>query len=165
MSTFNTGHQRGGFTKVITITPTIQAAAYASGDVIGGKQELLKAGRDAYASGTIQSITISSEIAFTQELDIFFFNADPTNTTVTENGAVAIAAADAAKLIGCVSLVSSSDDYADGGTPDVLTKVNIGLPFEINADTRSIFAIAVVRGAHTPGSTDELVFKYGILQD
>lgn len=167
MSQFNTGHQSGGFTDIISVVPTVQAAAYASGDVLGGEMEIPFALRRGGGSGILQSITIGSKIALTVEMDVIILSesAAAANTTVTENGAVAIDAADADLVLGVVNINSTDDGYADLGTPDVVTKVNIGLPVFTADASRSLYAIIVPRGAHTPGSTSDLTVKFGIMQD
>ena len=168
MSQFNSGHQRGGFTDVVSVTPTVQTTpAYASGDVIGGVMTLSGAMRRQGARGILQSIVINSEAALTAELDVIICSEDPSaaNTTVTENGAIAIDADDADLVLGVVNINSSDDGYADLGTPDCITKVNIGLPVEAADDSRDLYAIAVLRGAYTPATTTGVVFKFGIMQD
>ena len=160
------GDQRGGITAQDSLTPPVQAAAYATGDLIGGKMEFTTAARRPGLSGIIHSIVLASDNAFTSDVDIVFFDTDPTNTTFSENNAIAVDIADVTTVIGVVNLVAA-DVGTDLGTPDVLFKSNLGLAFNIPDanDTRSIFAAAIMRGAHTPGSTAALTWRLGILQD
>ena len=139
----------------------MQAAAYATGDVIGGKMTIPNAVLMDGGSGILQSIIACSKADLTVDMDVIIFSADPSGTTFTENGAIAVATADVAKVLGVVTLTTRSDL----GTPVVAALRNIGMPVESASTSRSLFACAVMRGAFTPGTTSDLTFRFGISQD
>ena len=72
-----------------TVTPTIQAAAYADGDLIGGKQTIANFVPATGGAATIQSILIANKTgnAARPAYEFVFYNANPTGSTFTENGA------------------------------------------------------------------------------
>lgn len=158
---FLTGFEGGEITRLVTVTPTVQAAAYATGDLIGGKQTIAGAALADYGTGRIKSVTLISSTAFTVDLHVIFFTADPSGTTFTENGAINIVAADAAKVCGSV-LLDQSAIGVDLGTPDVLHLGGLDIPYEITEAGSSLYACMRIGGAHTPGSTTGITMRYGL---
>lgn len=151
----------GGLTTVLDVTPTVEAAAYATGDVIGGKMTIPNAMRRDGGSGILQSVHLCSRSDLTVDADLIIFSEDPTGTTFTENGAVAIAAADVGKVLGVIPITTRKDL----GTPVVACATNLALPVKSAAASRSLFACLVMRGAYTPGTTTDLTVRFGLLQD
>ncbi len=144
----------------ISNTPTVTAGAYTTGMVAGGKQSLASAVRASGGSGVIQSVSISKKTALSAPYDVYFFYSDPTNSTFTDNSALAVNVADLPSLIG----VARCTDLVDNGTPKTLQANNIALPFKLITGT-TLFAVAVIRGAETLASTSALILNVGILQD
>jgi len=138
-----------------------QAAAYASGDVIGGKITLANAMARDGGTGLLKSVQLCSLADLTVDFDLIIFGANPANTTFTENGAVAIATTDVAKVLGVVSLTSRKDL----GTPVVVSAHNIDMVLKSASDSRALYACLVARGAHTPGSVADIVLRFGIQRD
>lgn len=130
--------------------PAVEAGAYADGDLIGGKQTLLNAVEEVDGAGAVTGMRVISTGALAQQLDCVLFNADPTNTTFTENGAFALNTADAAKVIGVVKL----DTYTALNAPGVATHAfgELCLPFVLDGGT-SLYLAMVARGAITPAAT------------
>lgn len=142
---------------VVSNVPVVQAAAYADGDLIGGKQTLTIF-RGPNRSSLLRSIVITSEVDLTVNVDVILFSSDPSGTTFTENGAISIAAADAAKVIG-IFTVSSRVDL---GTPVVAQLQGLAIPLIGNGTARTIWAAMVVRGAYTPGAVDDVTLRLGV---
>lgn len=150
--------------KTVSVTPTVEATPdYAAGDVIGGKMTLANAAREDEGSGAIVSAHVYSlvDISSAVPIQIVFFNADPTNSTFTENGAFAVHADDLAKIVGAVTL----DQHIDCGTPVVKHTVGTTrLPFVLPAGS-SLYAVAISGGAINLASAADLTFVFGIEQD
>lgn len=144
----------------LTNTPTVTAGAYTSGMVVGGKQSLANAVRSSGGSGIIQSVSVSKKTALTAPYDVYFFHTDPTNSTFTDNSALALNVADLPYLIG----VAHCTDLVDNGTPKTLQANNLAIPFKLATGT-TLYAVAVIRGAETLASTSAIVMNVGILQD
>lgn len=132
--------------------PTVTAAAYAAGNVIGGKFTLPNAARLAAGAGLIQAATLLSKTATTAAIDMVIFSADPSTSTLTDKANPVIAAADLDKIVGVIHLT----DWSAIGTISVAQNVAVGLPFRLPAGT-SLYAVLIARAAITPGSTADLL--------
>ncbi len=153
-----------GGVRVVSVTPTVEAGAYAAGDVIGGKMTFANAVRTsngaAGGTGLIQSITVATKATTTSaQIDVLLFNADPSASTFTENGAIAVNATDMANLIGVVHVT----DWTSCGTPSVGFGGSLAIPFSL-AGT-SLYAVMVTRGAITPASTSDLIVTVRVVAD
>jgi hypothetical protein len=146
----------------VQVTPVIDTAAYATGDVLGGLQTIANAARFAAGGGLIRSITVLDKTqAQRAAIDILFF--DRSVTVAANNAPVAMSDADMANFLGLVAVAAGDYNTAWPGTPlnSVATKViTEGLPFVCQAT--SLFAVAVVRGTPTYTSASDLVFSYTI---
>lgn len=143
----------------VAITPTVTAGAYTTGMVVGGKLSLTNAVRASGGSGIIQAANVFKKTALTAAFDVIFFNADPSNSTFTDNASLAVNVADLDKIIGvisCGTLVSL-------GTPQLLQGQNAGLPFKLATGT-TLYAVAVIRGAETYASTSAVILSADIIQ-
>jgi hypothetical protein len=146
----------------ISVTPTISTSIYTSGDCIGGLMTFANASRISGGSGIIQSIIVLDKTqAQRAAIDLLFF--DRSVTVAGDNAAVAMSDADMAYCLGIVPIGPYNTAWP--GTPlnSLSTLLNVGLPFVTN--NSSLFVQAVVRGTPTYGSTSDLIFTLGILQD
>ena len=143
---------------ILPVTPAISATPdYITGDLMGGKLELTNVVETAGAGGVIDSCWLTDLAAQDADIDAIWFNADPTNTTFTDNVAFTIADADLAKIIGFHN-ITSYIAFADNsfGRGEAARQ----LPF-IAADT-SIFAALIARAAFNAGTVADLVFSTAI---
>lgn len=146
----------------IQVTPTIDTAAYATGDCLGGLMEFANAARVSGGSGLIQSITVLDKTqAQRAAIDLLFF--DRSVTVAGNNAAVAMSDADMAYCLGILSI--GPYNLAFPGTPlnSFSTLNNVGLPFVLNGT--SLYCQAVVRGTPTYTGASDLVFTLTLLQD
>ncbi len=150
-----------GITQFIDEQLTVQAAAYASGDLVGGLIRLDNCNPDNTgrrdAGGLIQSVAIADLAAQNITKDVVFFDSNPDGTTFTENAALDIADADLLKIIG-VAQVSSWFSFNDNSMGQA---VNLAIPFAIAG--APLYAAIVERGAPTYASTADLHIRVGIL--
>ncbi len=145
----------------LTITPTITAGLYTSGQVVGGKLSLSGAARVNGGSGLIQSALIGVKTALVVPYDILIFDTDPSNSTFTDNAALAVNVADLPSLVGviqCNTLISL-------GTPQALQALNVALPFKLSAASTILYAVIVIRGAQTFASTSAIILDLTVLRD
>lgn len=157
----------GGNSLPVFVTPTVSAAAiYAAGDAVGGKQTLTSAMRISSGKGLLQSIQIIDLDNQKAPLDIYFFNADPSLTTITDNAKPSVNATDKLRIVGVVSVAAA--DYVtmdDGGTDFAIAmKVNVGLVIRASGSA-NLFAMVVTSGTPTYTTTSSLVFNYGFMRD
>lgn len=146
---------------VIDVTLTTQAALYATGDVIGGKITIPNAMARDGASGILKSVQLCSKADLTVNFDLIIFSDNPSATTFSENGAVAIDPADVSKVLGVVQLATRFDL----GTPVVTGLNNVDMALKSGAASRDLYACLVARGNHTPGSTSDIILRFGIEQN
>jgi hypothetical protein len=151
----------GGTNKIIDVQLTVQAAAYATGEIIGGKITIPKAMARDGGSGLLKSVLLCSKADLTVNMDLVLFSEDPSGTTFSENNAVAIATTDVAKVLGAVQLATRFDI----GTPVVAGAYNVDMVVQSAADSRSLFACLIARGAYTPAATADVILRFGIQRD
>ena len=144
---------------VIDLTLSLDTDAYADGDVLAEAQELASAVRGATTTGVIQSIHVVDQDDQAQAFDIVI--SDATITLGTENSAVSISDADAAKILGIIEVTQA--DYFDLVNSQAATKRNLGVIIQPASGT-SVYISAVSRGTGTY-SASGIVLRFGILQD
>ncbi len=90
-----------------TLDPVVSTSAYTAGFVVGGK---LSFGAVLGARGMtrLMSLVVKSKTAMTDDFTITFFNADPTGSTLNNNAAPVLAAADANKRICSFTLTANA---------------------------------------------------------
>lgn len=147
-------------TRAPSVTPVIDTNIYAAGDAVGGKLSFTGAVKDTVKSGIISNIMITDLDKEAADLDVIFFNADPTGTTFTNNAALDIADADLSKIV-CTVSVTTDMAFADNGTSYLN---NINCPFYLASGT-TLYGALVARGTPTYTSVSDLVVRVGILQD
>jgi hypothetical protein len=146
-----------------TVSPTmgtLTAGAYAAADTIGAKLTLTSIVPITAGSGTIQSVIVTSKSTQTFSPEVFFFNADPSSSTFTDNGVFTVNSADMPKLIG----VATCDVVKALGTGSIHQSSNTGLPFKLASGT-SAYAVIVTRVAVTLASTSDVVLQVNVLPD
>lgn len=150
-------------TKTVTSTPTITSgAAYSSGNLVGGKGTLSNSVRPGILSGMISSVTIMDKSTQNADMDVIFFNADPSGTTYTDRAAYAPTDADMQKVI-CRVQVRDKDTFSANGQAYAQ---NVNCPFNLASNSANIlYYVFVVRGTPTYTSTTDLTLSVGILQD
>lgn len=156
----------GGWCKTHKPTVTISTGIYAAGDSIGGKLTLSDAtrgaGADGKATGVIQTIRLVDQDNEQAEIDVVFFDADPSGTTFTDNGALDVADADMAKIIGYITIAAT--DYIAFADNAVATKTGLGFAFSL-AEGYDLYAAMVVRGTPTYTATTDLALAITVLMD
>lgn len=148
-----------------TNTPTISGSAYSAGFLLGGKQTITNAARagknsDETVSGLIQQVLLFDIGDEGVQVDVVFFDADPTGTTFTERSALIVADADLTKIVGVVSLVTRVS-FNDNG---LLYARNLSIPFKCTTNN-VLYAAMVARGTVTYDSISALTLRVQILQD
>ena len=155
----------GRIHRVLSVTPTVSASAYADGDNIGGKLSFAGGARSdglVAGAGVIKSIVIT-DLALQASaigIEIAFFDADPSATTFTDNAALTVADADLVKIVGG-AVVSTRQPFAAN---EFLYSGELYIPFDLGANT-TLYAALIATGTTTPVSTGDITVRVGILQD
>ena len=138
-----------------SVAQTVTAAAYSSGNAVGGKITFpTMTNRPGYG-GIIQTVIVRDKAGQNVNYDLILFDADPSNTTVTDKAAVAVNTADLSKIIGVVQL--SGIVLGAASTMGVLTASGVGLAYRINSTTgQDLYGILVTRGAPTYASASDV---------
>jgi hypothetical protein len=145
---------------VIDLTLSLDTGgAYANGDVLAAPQDLANAVRESGGSGVLQSIVVVDQDDQGEALDIVI--GDSSFALGTENSAVSISDADAAKILGIVEVAAG--DYVDLVNSQLATKNGLGISIEASGSA-SLYVGAISRGTGTYTASG-IVLRVGILQD
>lgn len=147
----------------VQVTPTVQAAAYAAGDLIGGKMTFLNAlSQDCYTA-ELRGVLVIDKAVQDKDYNLVIFGDDPTGTTFTENAAFDIADTDLSKILTVVN-VATLTAFADNGLSQV---TEIARPLMSLASTRSrnLYGALVSVADPTFASTSDLIIRLYLIQD
>lgn len=152
---------RFGDTKILGVAPIIQAAAYATGNLIGGKLVFPAFARSVGSTGLLNMILLQAKQTFNFAFDVLLFHTDPVNTTFTDKGAFALHANDFDKVITWFSLLAIDWSPAWGATgAPSMAKKNVSESYALASNSDTIYAALIARGAFTPAVGDlRLVLK------
>lgn len=141
---------------VVEITPTVDATPdYVTGDLIGGKLSLENAIERTGAAGIIRDVVIVDNSASGQNIDVVFFDANPSNTTFTENGAFNAAYADALNSVGFVQVTSwASLSDASVGRGEAFRPIH----FVLTGGT-TLYAAMIARGTINASAASDITLR------
>jgi hypothetical protein len=146
---------------VISNTPTVSASPnYTANDNMGGLISLEDVGKsDKYGgAGLIQHVTVMDRAAQALQIDVWFFDANPSSSTFTDNAAAVIHSDDAGKVIYYVELATwktQTDAYS--------VSRDLAIPFLLQTGNSTLYAALIAQGAHNLAATDDITLKVGIL--
>jgi hypothetical protein len=152
----------GGISNVYSVTPTLDTAAYSTGNLLADTQQMDAFFRVTNGTGTIQSISIIDEEAQNVKFYIVFMK---TSTSLgTENSDPNISDANlSAGYLGHVT-VETTDWLTISGCSVACIK-NIGLPVEAVSGTDDLY-FAIVNATGAPDwDADSLKLQIGVLLD
>lgn len=152
---------RNGFI-LKTITPTISAAAYAAGDVIGTVQTVTNAMLDDEGSCSLVDVVLTDGDKQSVAIDLFFFDELPTGIPA-DNAAFDLAVAQLIKCIGVVSI--GAGDYVNLANRSVASLGGIIKTMSAITSSKDIYMILVSRGAPTYTTTSSLTVRLKLYQD
>jgi hypothetical protein len=149
-----------GQTSAPVAVPAVTASsAYASGNAVGGLLTFANATR-TISSGVLHSVNLNFKSAQTAATDLILFNAQPTNTTITDKTAFSLAAADFDKVVGVVHIT----DCTSLGTPSTCRADSLGLTFRLASGT-TLYGVLVTRGTPTFSATSDVSVQISVLED
>lgn len=147
------GSNVGGYEFLTSTTPTIQNAAYVSGNCMGGFQTVSVA-RTSGGSGLINKFILVSQGGLATTKQIYIFSTNPSGSTCTDKSTFTLAAADMGKLIGTFALTPSAPT---GTTRSEAENANMATDFVTSGNT-NIYVAIVETASETPATTSDLVF-------
>jgi len=139
-------HKLMGAGQVLELTLSLDAGnVYADGDVLAATQELENVDIGMAVCGLIQSILVLDVDDQAQAFDLVFL--DSNVALGTENAAVSISDANAAKIVGVVEIATG--DYVDLAGSQIAHKENLGIQFKCASGETSLWVGAISRGTGT----------------
>lgn len=139
----------GGTDDRLSATPTVQNAAYASGNNIGG---LVTLALPRTASGILNAISIKFVGGATTAITAYFFDANPTGSTFTDKSTFTLATADLDKLI-LSPIVLAPAVQGIGSAITFAEATNLARMFK---STANIYCAFVSGGTFTPATTTDM---------
>ena len=156
------GQPLDGKAILLEFTPTLDTSVYADGDQLGDLATLDNAFDSDKDTGSLLSVTIVDKAKQNADLDLLFFNGEPTLVSA-DNAALDISDADMAdKFLGRVSVAAS--DYSELNASSVATKLGVGLFLGAKARSEKLYVVLQSRATPTYAA-DSLVVKLGVIQD
>jgi hypothetical protein len=148
----------------VTVLPTMgtqTSGAYAAGDFVDGKLTLANIVPVAGGSGVIQAVKVFSKSPQVGAIYwVALFNADPTGTTIADNGVGSIVDADMTKQIG-VAVCEQVGPVTANSTHQA---IGLGMPFKLPSGTTA-YAAVITAGAITQTSTSDMILVVDVLPD
>jgi hypothetical protein len=145
---------------VAEVTLTLDTSAYTANDVLAATQEITNAFSAPGAKAILQTLTVLDQDDQAAAAMDFYFMSE--NVALgTENAAVSIADADAAKVQGVVPIATG--DWKDLINSKLACIKNIGLVLTPTASSRSLWIAATTAGTPTQtaaGITLRLGFQW-----
>lgn len=145
--------QVGRLIRFITPTITVSTSAYASGDCIGGKLQLLNASRANGGVSNFVKVMIRDASNSAPQFNILVFDSDPTVATLTDNEPVVLST-DLSKVIAQIPIVTA--DYTTISTDDIAHKVLEDIIIKSAANSKTIYIALVATAAVTFSATTDL---------
>lgn len=149
-----------------TSTPTIQNAAYVSGNCLGGFNSVA-VGRTQGDSIILNSVMVKSIGGSTPTLTVYLFDSNPTASTCTDRSTFTLNSADSDKLIAAPFALTLAAPTGTTQTFAELTNMaRILLTGGSQSSTATTIYYALVSGSSfTPGSTTDLHLDFQLRQD
>ena len=144
-----------------SVTPTVSAAAYSAGNVVGSLLTFTEIERDTLTGGLIQSVTATFASGVVPTLDVIFFSATPSNSTFTDKAALAVNALDLSLVIGVAHLTDPT--LLGASSPSVVQAQNLGIVSGALTNG-TLYAVVVTRSAVTLGSTSDMILSVRVVQ-
>ena len=153
-----------GKTRTLELTPTVSnGVAYTAGDNVGGESVLSLTGSQTRRA-VLKSLVVKDLSNQKAALTVLITKA-ALATTPTDNGALALAAADLAKIVAKVNVATADYETIDS---KAVAQVELSRTIEAENVERPPFRLWVyilTTGTPTYGSTSALSLHFGILAD
>lgn len=149
-TTLGTPAQAGTTGVDVSVTPTIQNAAYASGNCMDGFKTVAL----GITQSVLSQISLASQGGLATAKQIYVFSANPSGSTCTDKSTFTIATADLSKLIwtGLITPAAPTGTTKTWGSASGLA---LGIP-----SGGTIYVAIVETATETPASTTDLVLTF-----
>lgn len=137
--------------------------AYSSGDAVGALLTFTGSLNKAASSGTIQSVLLTDTSKQNANIDVIIFNANPSGSTITDNAAINIVAADVGKIVARIPIAAAN--YSSFSATSVAVVANQNIPIQLASEGVTLYAAMVTTSTPTYATTTALTLRLGIVQD
>lgn len=121
-------------------------AAHAAGDVVGGLVTIEVSPKGQQTSGTLVSICLTDDSAQDADLALYIYDSEP--STIADNDAFTLNAANIKKQIGKVTIATG--DWETIGSDGWVEKKGSDVNVKFSTPDGQLYCYAVYRGAGTP---------------
>lgn len=156
--------QVGGDSEPVAVNLTVAAAQHAIGDSLGGKLTIVDAMRVEGGEGVLHSITIIDKGNQKPTGHILIFSADPSASTLTDDSAVSVAAADAVKVLGVIEVAASRWYTIASRAYQTISGLGIIVGASL-ITSKNLYAAWNLDNTVTPASTSDYTIHFGFLRD
>lgn len=148
--------------KLLTFTPVIDTAIYASGDVLAVATVLNNVMTDEGGCAMLESLLVIDKSNQKVAIDVLFFDSAPANSLGALNAAYALVDADSSKIVARHSILAA--DYISSGALNAEASYgNIKKILKSAARSKALYIALVVRsGTPTYGVASDLIIKLGL---
>lgn len=151
--------QNYGRESAVSFVPTVQNAAYSTGNSLGGLQTVPFFCCTPALSAIMDNFQLMSKGGSTVAMTVYIFDTNPTNSTCTDKTAFSLASADLPKL-AMSPFVLTPAVVGSGATATLAQLVQVTSIINLDAPRLgNIYVCIVANGAVTPASTSDLVGK------
>lgn len=144
---------------VLSLTPVLDTAAYASGDTFFVTTSLPNAVRANDERCLLQSLAVIDKDDQKPAFTLFFFQTNVTFGTI--NAAPSISDSDAGNFLGSVAVTAA--DYVDLGGASVANIKNIGLLLESVSGARNVYVAAMLTAGTPTHTASGIILRFGML--
>lgn len=145
------------------LTPTLDTAAFADGDAMGGLHEIDRFFPAVSVQGVIESIMVLDRHKQAKDFDIFFFRDNPSASTITNNAAFSLHDDDSSKLAGFYGIEDS--DYLDVGGFSMAFKNAVNLSLKGSTNQPTLYLALVAREAIDYNTATDLTLIFTVRRD
>ena len=154
---------------LITVTPTIDTAVYATGDRVGTVMTFAAAAIGNGRTGTVTGAVLTDRALSAFDIDMVLFQNTPTLVNA-DNGAFDVTDAnkDTALPLGWINFsTANSYSYAASNRDVIGTSLGgpIQIPYTCGASDTAIYGVLVARGAYDAASTTDLIVYLTVVRD
>jgi hypothetical protein len=141
-----------GYGFQVSVAPLVTAGAYTAGDIVGTLMTFANVAPAVNSPFVITGVDVAIKAAITSSLKLVLFKAFPAATTLTDNSAWSLAAADVFKVVSVIDFDEAGAVLCDHGTPNTYSVNNINLVCNPAEGTRDIYGILIDGTGFTPTS-------------
>lgn len=145
----------GGWSARVAQAVTTTIATYTTGQNIGGLLTLTSVTPNADQRFILQTVSLACKSTQTVPIDVIFFTANPTGSTITNAAALVIATADYDKISEVVHI----SDWTALNTASFAQADNLARLMSPTSGSANLYAAIVARGSIASGTTSEMTLN------